>query len=115
MKISIYVAIGLELRTSSPSEYSRTNISRNFEEGVIFAIRCPNISKINEHIKKQRQPSRCKILRSTSLDLTQFFFSMSLMVFEIFWKKKIQKSLSGSTVYKNDLTLIKYVENASPD
>jgi len=67
MKISVYVVIGLESRNSSPSEYSQTNIYPNFGQGVGFRNSLnPNISKTNEDIKKQRQPSRCKILRFTS-------------------------------------------------
>jgi len=61
MKISVYVAIGLESRTS-PSQYNRTNISPQFGEGGDFCnFLNPYISKTIVDIEKQRRPYRCKI------------------------------------------------------
>jgi len=89
MKISVYVAIGLESRTT-PNKHSRTNISPKFGKGGDFCKSLnPYISKTNNDIKKQRRPSRCTILRSTNLIL--YVFAISNGFWDILKKMFIQK------------------------
>ena len=91
MKISVYIAIGLQSMTS-PSDYGRTKYFPKIWGGgwVIFAMCFCNLQSVNlippkntnnNHVKNQRRPSRCKISRSTWIHT---FFSISLLVFEKF-------------------------------
>jgi len=90
MKITVYVAIGVESRTSH-NQYNRTFISPNFRERDDFCNSLnPYISKTIKDIEKQRTSCRCKIWRSQ--DLTLYTFSISLTVFEIFRKNCFWKT-----------------------
>jgi len=95
MKISVYVAIGVESRTFS-SEHSRTNVFLKFGKGGDFGDGLNLIiSETKDGIMKQVETCRCDILIRTT-DSLHFFFDISDGFWDILKKalfKKVRRGL----------------------
>jgi len=104
MKIPVYVAIGLESRTS-PKQYDRTNISPLWGGGDFCNSLNPYISKTIKEIKRNREDLVDVKFKDVQVWLLTFF-SIPLRFVKYFEKTVLEKSLSGARGRKNVLTLV---------